>query len=83
MSFESAKPVRPEVLFPNIGASASGSRGARGSGDVVDDAAADGSDGGADAAHADPLEEHVLRGRLVVVLHGDTVVLTLNQITYA
>ena len=51
-------------------------------GDVVDDAAADGADGGADAAHADPLEEHVLRGRLVVVLHGDTVVLTLNQITY-
>ena len=45
-------------------------------GDVVDDAAADGADGGADAAHADPLEQHVLRGRLVVVLHRDAVVLT-------
>ena len=44
-------------------------------GDVVDDAAADGADGGADAAHADPLEEHVLGGRLVVVLHRDAVVL--------
>ena len=48
-------------------------------GDVVDDAAADWADGGADPAHADPLEEHVLRGGLVVVLHGDAVVLNQNS----